>query len=65
MLCLEQQSPCHCPASDFKEIEARYQASKKRLHAAQQEKLESTVDFLAAREALRLRMKEIWPGQSE
>ncbi len=44
-------------------MEERYRQAKARLSAAQQERMEAGIEFLAARAALRDRMEEIWPGQ--
>ncbi len=49
--------------SDY--LEVNYQAAKKRLQAAQQEKLEAAAEFLDARAALRLTLETLWPSPCE
>ncbi len=46
-------------------VEEQYWNAKARLAAAQQEKLEATVEFLAARAALSRWLEAVWPGQEE
>ena len=46
--------------SDY--LEVNYQAAKKRLQSAQQEKLEAAAEFLAARAALRQTLEVLWPS---
>ena len=47
----------------FPSVEEQYRKAKARLTAAQQEKLEAAVGFLAAREAPSRWMEEVWPGR--
>ena len=47
----------------FPSVEEQYRRAKARLTAAQQEKMEASVGFLAARAALSRWMEEVWPGQ--
>ncbi len=49
----------------FPSVEEQYRNAKARLSAAQQEKLEATVEFLAARAALSRWLEAVWPGQEE
>ena len=46
----------------FASVEEQYRKAKARLSAAQQEKMEAAVEFMAARAALSRWMEEIWPG---
>ena len=55
------QSQLITPPSEA--LEDDYQAARIRLLAAQQEKAEATIEFLAVREALRSNMAMLWPGQ--
>lgn len=47
------------------ETEQRFEAAKARLLAAQQEKLEASAEFLAARAALSRTLETLWPEYCE
>lgn len=53
---------CPEPAA-FPDVEERYRNAKARLSAAQQEKAEAALDFLAARTDLNRWLEAAWPGQ--
>ena len=52
----------HLAVLESDDLEVNYQAAKKRLQAAQQEKLEAAAEFLDARAALRLTLETLWPS---
>ena len=47
---------------DLTALENDYDSAKRRLQAAQQEKLEAAAEFLAARAALHQKLEALWPA---
>lgn len=60
-----QPSAHRTKSATFSSVEERYRRAKARLSAAQQEKMEAALEFMAARDALADRMEEVWPEQGQ